>query len=260
LSLPISRKTFLKQVSLAFAGAALVRPRRAAAFGEEGAFNPRPLLTGRSTFTGVRATAPARWSHELIDRTSAPARLAPSPVRADDDALWSEPFAYFVGDGPVAPFTDAEIAHLRRFFAEGGVLFVDDAAPETGVFARDAKRELSRVLPDAAPIPIGTEHVVFRSFYFIRRPYGRVEGPPKLDAIVRGGNAQVIFSSHDLAGALAQSATGIWSVPVVPGDEVQRERAIRLAVNIAMFVLCSNYKDDQVHAPFLMRRRAVDTP
>jgi hypothetical protein len=27
-------------------------------------------------------------------------------------------------------------------------------------------------------------------------------------------------------------------------------------VNIAMYVLCTNYKDDQVHAPFLMRRRA----
>jgi hypothetical protein len=50
----------------------------------------------------------------------------------------------------------------------------------------------------------------------------------------------------------------MWSVPVVPGGEIQRERAIRLAVNIAMYVLCSNYKDDQVHAPFLMRRRAVD--
>jgi hypothetical protein len=207
----------------------------------------------------VRATAPARWSRELINRTSAPARLSPSPVRADEDALWSEPFAYFIGDGPILPLTDAEIAHLRRFFAEGGVLFVDDAAPETGVFGREARRELSRVLPDAAPIAIGTEHVVFRSFYFIRRPYGRVEGPPKLEAIVRGGNAQVIFSSHDLAGALAQSGSGLWSVPVT-GGEHQRERAIRLAVNIAMYVLCSNYKDDQVHAPFLMRRRAVDSP
>jgi hypothetical protein len=247
-------------MSLVGTGLVLLEPKRAMAFGEEGAFNPRPLLTGRSTFSGIRATAPARWSQELINRTSAPARLSPPPVRADDDALWSEPFAYFVGDGPVLPFTDNEIAHLRRFFAEGGTLFVDDAAPESGEFTRDAKRELARVLPDAAPIPIGPEHVVFRSFYFIRRPYGRVEGPPKLDAIVRGGNAQVIFSSHDLGGALAQSATGIWSVPVVPGGEMQRERAIRLAVNVAMYVLCSNYKDDQVHAPFLMRRRAVDAP
>jgi hypothetical protein len=247
-------------LGLAGLGLALGGERTARAFGEEGAFNPRPLLTGRSVFEGIRATAPSRWSRELINRTSAPARMPPVPVRADEDALFAEPFAYFVGDAPLAPFTDSEIEHLRRFFAEGGVLFVDDAAPETGVFGREARRELARVLPDAAPIPIGTEHVVFRSFYFIRRPYGRVEGPPKLDAIVRGGNAQVIFSSHDIAGALAQSATGFWSIPVVPGGEHQRERAIRLAVNIAMYVLCSNYKDDQVHAPFLMRRRAVEAP
>ena len=254
----ISRHELLTGVSAA--GLLLLAPRTTRAFGEEGAFNPRPLLTGRSTFEGIRATAPSRWAHELISRTSAPARLSPSPVRADDDALWSEPFAYFVGDAPLTPFTDAEIAHLRRFFAEGGVLFVDDAAPETGAFGRDARREIARVLPDAAPIPIGTEHVVFRSFYFIRRPFGRIEGPAKLEAIVRGGNAQVVFSSHDLAGALAQSASGTWSVPVTPGGDHQRERAIRLAVNIAMYVLCSNYKDDQVHAPFLMRRRVVDTP
>jgi hypothetical protein len=257
--LKISRQQLLQGVSGA-AACICLGARRALAFGEEGAFNPRPLLTGRSTFAGVRSLAPARWSRELINRTSAPARLSPSPIRADDDALWSEPFAYFVGDAGLAPFTDAEISHLRRFFAEGGVLFVDDASPETGEFGRDARRELARVLPDAAPIPIGTEHVVFRSFYFIRRPLGRVEGPPKLEAIVRGGNAQVIFSSHDIAGALAQSPTGLWSVPVTPGGEAQRERAIRLAVNVAMYVLCSNYKDDQVHAPFLMRRRSVDTP
>src|SRR5690349_24090374 len=89
-------------------------PRLARAFGEDGAFNPRQLLTGRSTFEGVRATAPARWSRELVNRTSAPARLSPTPVRADDDGLWSEPFAYLSGDAPLAPFSDAEIAHLRR--------------------------------------------------------------------------------------------------------------------------------------------------
>ena len=47
---------------------------------------------------------------------------------------------------------------------------------------------------------------------------------------------------------------------MVPGGDLQRERAIRLAVNVAMYVLCSNYKDDQVHAPFLMRRRAATMP
>jgi hypothetical protein len=248
-------------IALLVVVALLVRaPRLARAFGEEGAFNPRPLLTGRTAFGGVRATAPARWSRELMNRTSAPARLVPVAVHADDDALLAEPFAYFVGDGPIEPFTAAEIAHLRRFFAQGGVLLVDDAAPETGVFGRDARREIGRVLPDSVPILIAADHVVFRSFYFVRRPVGRVQGPSALEAIVRGGGARVIFSSHDLAGALAQSEAGLWSVQVTPDGEHQRERAIRLAVNIAMYVLCSNYKDDQVHAPYLMRRRAVFAP
>jgi hypothetical protein len=52
----------------------------------------------------------------------------------------------------------------------------------------------------------------------------------------------------------------MWEQAVTPGGDVQREHAVRLAVNIAMYVLCSNYKDDQVHAPFLMRRRAAAGP
>ncbi len=116
------------------------------------------------------------------------------------------------------------------------------------------------MLPDSTPVAIGPDHVVFRTFYLLRRPEGRVQGPATLDAILRGGQAQVIFSEHDLGGALARSASGIWEHAAVPGGDVQRERAIRLAVNIAMYVLCSNYKDDQVHAPFLMRRRVLNAP
>jgi len=37
--------------------------------------------------------------------------------------------------------------------------------------------------------------------------------------------------------------------------ERQREQAIRLSVNIVLYALCLDYKDDQVHAPFIMRRR-----
>jgi hypothetical protein len=246
---------------LAAACAAVVWPvRPARAFGEEGAFHPRPLLTGQAKFEGVRSTAPARWAWELTSRTSAPARLTPVPVRADDDALLGEPFVYWSGEGAVAPLTGVEIAHLRRFFGEGGVMLVDDSAPETGVFGRDARREIARVLPDSAPISLGADNVLFKTFYLLRRPVGRVEGPAKLEGIVRGGNTQVIFSDHDLGGALAQSASGIASIPVTPHGEEQRERAVRLAVNVAMYVLCSNYKDDQVHAPHLMLRRAREQP
>jgi hypothetical protein len=248
-------------VRLAFVAAlAASTPRVARAFGDVGGFDPRILLTG-SQVAPARPTAPARWAIELVERTSAPARLHPGSVRADDAAIVDEPFLYWSGDSEIAPLTAAEIAGLRSFFALGGTLLADDAAPgaqgDVGPFGRSARRELARVLPDAEPIAIGAEHVVFRTFYFLDRAVGRIEGRASLEAIVRAGRLQVIFSEHDLGGALARSTFGTWEDPVVPGGERQREHAIRLAVNIAMYSLCSNYKDDQVHAPFLMQRRAV---
>jgi len=244
-------------------GLLVLAPRPARAFGDQGAFDPRVLLTGNQTGP-ARGTAPARWSWELVQRTSAPARLRPTLVRADDPAIVDAPFLYWSGDAEVAPLTSAEVGGLRRFFALGGVLLVDDAAAgphgEQSAFSRSARREIARVLPDSTPIAIGTDNVVFRTFYLLRRPEGRVEGPATLDAIVRGGQAQVLFSEHDIGGALARGASGMWEQTVVPGGDVQREQAIRLAVNIAMYVLCSNYKDDQVHAPYLMRRRALAVP
>jgi len=240
-----------------------VGSRAAHAFGDAGAFDPRVLVTGSQTGP-AHGTAPGRWAWELEQRTSAPARLHPTVVHADDPAVIDAPFLYWSGDTDLAPLSTAEIAGLRRFFALGGVLLVDDAGAgqhgETSPFGRAARREIARVLPDGAPIALGTDHVIFRSFYLLRRAEGRVEGPQGLEAIVRGGQAQVIFSENDLGGALARGASGMWEQPVVPGGEAQREQAIRLAVNIAMYVLCSNYKDDQVHAQFLMRRRASTSP
>ena len=258
------RSAFLWAVALGLATAlAWLLPRPASAFGDAGAFDPRVLLTGSQT-GAAHGSAPARWSWELVSRTSAAARLHPSVVRADDPAIVEAPFLYWSGDSELAPLTNAEVAGLRAFFSLGGVLFADDAGAgehgEPSAFGLAARREIARVLPDASPVTLGSDHVVFRSFYFVRRAEGRIEGPPSLDAIVRAGQAQVFFSEHDLGGALARGPSGIWERSVVPGGDLQRERAIRLAVNIAMYVLCSNYKDDQVHAPYLMRRRALSIP
>jgi hypothetical protein len=238
----------------------LALPQPARAFGDAGAFDPRILLAGSQT-DAAHPSAPGRWSWELIQRTSAPAKQRPTLVRADSPDIAHDTFLYWSGTAASSTLTAAEVSGLRRFFSLGGLLVVDDAgagnAGEASAFGTSARREIARVLPDAAPITLGTDHVVFRSFYMLSRAEGRVAGARSLDAIVRGGLAQVLFSSNDIGGALAHSQTGTWEEPVVPGGDLQRERAIRLAVNIAMYVLCSNYKDDQVHAPFLMRKRAL---
>jgi hypothetical protein len=251
------RRISRRDALLAAAGACIAggSPGVARAFGEEGAFNPRMLLVGEGKWEGVRTTAPAHWADEVDRRTSAPARLRPTLVRADADELFAEPFVIWGGAQKGTSLLAAEIAGLRQFFTMGGVLVVDDFDPDTGAFATFAKKELARVLPEQTPIAVGTENVVFRSFYLLKRAFGRVSGPEKLEGIFRGGVLQVIISNHDILGALARDSTGGASLEVTPGGEEQREQATRLAVNIALYVLCSNYKDDQVHAEQIMKRR-----
>jgi hypothetical protein len=233
-------------------------PKAAHAFGDVGTFEARPLLVGDQT-SSRRLPALALWATELTNRTSAPARAKPREVRAGDDALFDVPFAYWSDNRQLQPLSRTEVANMRRFFALGGMLLVDDAAPGEsgpGAFGDYARRELARVLPDMAPNPLSADHVLYKAFYLVQRPEGRANHTRPLEVLSRSGKVKVIFSSHDIAGALSKAPNGGWESHLT-GGEPQRERVVRLLVNISMYVLCSNYKDDQVHAPFLMRRRGL---
>lgn len=247
--------------------AVLAASSSARAFGQEGAFQARVLTTGGSHWSGDRTTAPGRWAWEIIRRTSAPARLVPTEVAADNPSLLDEPFVVWAGSTDPGSLSTPEVRSIQRYLDLGGVLLVDDSDPASGAFGRAARRELVRVVPESPIVRLkarsggdgGQEHVIYKSYYLLDRPTGRVQGPPYVEAIVRGRDAQVIFLSHDLLGALARTPDGTWRFPVEPND-ADREYAIRFAVNIAMYVLCSNYKDDQVHAQALMRRRGRTQP
>ena len=246
-----TRRSLVLGALAAFAGT-----RQAQAFGDVGAFSPRLIVAGGKRLSAPRSSGPSGWSMELINRTSAPARLVPREVTLDRQELCSEPFAIWAGDSDVGGLSVAERRGLSKFIRLGGVLLVDDTNPEQGNFGRSVRRELLRVLPESPPVRLDPSHVLYKTFYIVDRPVGRLLGPPTIDAIVRGKNAQVLLLSHDLLGALARSEDGGYSLETEPSSYEHRQHAIRFAVNIAMYVLCSDYKDDQVHAPFLMRRRA----
>ncbi|MBN9166234.1 MAG: hypothetical protein J0I07_35125 [Myxococcales bacterium] len=93
------RRTLMRLFPFAFALGVLVLflPRPARAFGDVGAFDPRALLAGGTT-GAARASAAGRWSWELVQRTSAPARLKPSQVRADEPGVVDGPFLWWSGD------------------------------------------------------------------------------------------------------------------------------------------------------------------
>jgi hypothetical protein len=248
----IARRRLLSELLL------LALPQTAWAFGEEGAFHPRLLQVERtSNPSGVELllSAASRWSFELIERTSAPARISSEVVSPEAATFLLEPFVFWVGDADPGELSPLAQRRLTEFFRLGGQMVVDDRQPGTSAFVKGAARELAKILPDLAKAPLPPGHVLFKSFYLIERPHGRVLGPPTLDALVASNVVRVLFLEHDLLGALARQANN-WAYPVEPGGSLQRELAIRFAINIAMHFLCTDYKDDQVHAPFLMRRRA----
>ena len=229
--------------------------RRASAFGQSGTFRVRRLTLGAARANAIRDMAASRWAWELIQRTSASARLDGISLSAQSSQLLDEPFAVWSGDEDPGQLNHLERRALDRFLRLGGLLVVDDANPTTGAFLRGARRELSAIVPDSPVQTLPPNHVLFKSFYLLNRAVGRFAGKGKVDAISRGRYAQVLFLDCDLMGALATQPDGRWALETVGGSAKQREESIRLAVNIAMYLLCSDYKDDQVHAAWLMRHR-----
>ena len=229
-------------------------PMRARAIGERTAIDIRSVDYGADKV--ARATAAQRLAWEVRQRTSVETRLEPTHVRLDDAHLFDTPLLYWSGDRGFSPLSEAEVTGLKRFVEFGGFVLIDDAAPEQDGFDISIRRELNRAFGEGALARLAGTHTIFRSFYLLERPIGRVEGPDHLEAVMHGNRVAVVYSRHDLGGAWDRDNLGNYLHAVEPGGEPQREMAMRLGVNIVLYALCLDYKDDQVHAPFIMRRRA----
>ena len=112
-------------------------------------------------------------------------------------------------------------------------------------------QELTRIPP---------QHVVYRTFYVLDFPSGRVIRRPFLEGLFVEGRIAILYSQNDLTGAFERDRLGDWRFDVVPGGEEQREKAKRLAINIVQYAMCLNYKDDQVHLDHLLHERRWRTP
>ncbi len=250
--LPFPRRAVLRGAALAALAAALPRKARGLSPASElqigqiqhgGEWNPRP-------------NALRRLSWELARRTSIEPAGAAVPVRLGQPGLHRYPWLYLAGTGNLPPFTEVERAALRRHLQYGGFLLVDSADGSDGNgFDAAVRAELARVLPASPLAPLPREHVLYKAFYLLDRQGGRLLVKPWVEAQLLDGRAAVIYSQNDLGGAWARTELGEWEYPCTPGGEAQREIAFRLGVNLCMYALCTDYKDDAVHLPFILRRR-----
>jgi len=84
---------------------------------------------------------------------------------------------------------------------------------------------------------------------------GRVASRAFLEGLYVGDRLAVVLSTNDLAGAIARDEFGEWEYDVGVGGDVTREMTFRLGINLVMYALCLDYKEDQVHIPFILKRR-----
>ena len=203
-----------------------------------------------------RASSLGRLAWEVEKRTAVDVALDPVQMRITDRDLFRHPFLYLGGDSQFSPWSAEEVARLRRYLVHGGFLLVDSAEAQPGGPFDQGIRQLCKELFPKTPLArLPTEHTVSRSFYLLERPVGRVATIPYLEGITQDGRALLVYCQNDLAGAWARDNFGQWEYSVYPGRSRQRELAMRWGVNLVMYALCLDYKADQVHIPFILKRR-----
>ena len=240
------------------AAAALAIPRRADAIGSASKFRFGQLAMGPGT--NPRPNALRRLAWEVEKRTSIEPQLEPAIVTATTETLHETPFLYFAGERELELPSVAGIESLRRFLTFGGFLLIDSAEGSTdGAFDGSVRKLMAAVLPPSGPQKgleiIPTDHVVYRSFYLLDKPLGRLSIAPAMEGVIRDGRLVAAYISNDLGGAWSRDDFGNYEFRCEPGGERQRELSFRMGVNLVMYALCLDYKADQVHVPFIMKRR-----
>lgn len=207
-----------------------------------GDWNPHPL-----------AVTPLM--EELMQRTSVEAYIARHEIGLTERDLFSYPFLYMTGKYDFEPFTQEEVDQLRRYLAYGGFLLADDALGQPGYgFDRSLRRELKRVFPDRELSRIPSGHAALKSYYLLRKIGGMRMVQPYLEGIHLGSATPVIYCHNDLGGAWERDPLGNWTNACTPGGEEQRRDAFHLGINLILYAMTENYKEDLIHVPFIRKR------
>ena len=156
---------------------------------------------------------------------------------------------------------ESDARRLRNYLTAGGLLWIEDVSGNAeSSFDRWVRRTLPRVLPESELAPLPPDHVVYRTFFLVRAPAGRIMVRGSLEGVSWGGRTAVLYSRNDLLGVWLKDALGQPLYPCQPGGEAQRHNARKLAMNILMYALTGSYKADAVHQPYLLQKMRSGMP
>jgi hypothetical protein len=237
---------------------ALAVPGAALGFGTTTKVDVAELLLGGGTLS--RPNAWKRLLYEVIQTTSVECEPRAVQVGVQDiHTLFGHPFSVLIGDDGFDAIDDTTLEQLERYLSYGGFLLIDDATGTDKSPFDDAVRQLVRRLFPTRPLsPLPADHSVYRSFFFVERPMGRVDRNPVMEGITVGNLTPLIYMRNDLSGALDRRDNGQDAFSAIPGGSRQRREALKLGINLVMYALTANYKKDQAHVKQLMREGRLE--
>jgi hypothetical protein len=255
----MNRRSFLRILSYSLlAGSGLIGKRLGAAE-QEGKARPIQFVFAQMRYRGgdwnPHPLAITPLMEELMLRTSVEAATARQEMELINPNLFSHPFLYIAGKYDFDPFSQEEIEVLRRFLSYGGFLLADDALGQPGYgFDKSFRQQMKRVFPEKEFTRLPSGHAALRSYYLMRRVGGTRMVRPYIEGISLGSATPVIYCQNDLGGAWEKDQLGNWVNSCSPGGEEQRRDAFHLGINLILYAMTENYKEDLIHVPFIRRR------
>ena len=244
-----------RQLLAAGAGALLApsMTRPAWALGEASKVDVCEIVLPSGTVS--RPSAWLRMQYKIQSVTSVEVADRVVQVAPEDPKLFEHPFAVLCGDSALPEMTETQVQQLARYISYGGFLFIDDTSgtEESSPFDVSVRRLLDRLFPTRPLHPLDADHSLYRAFFFIHHPVGRVNTHRSLEGIQHGEIWPVVYCRNDLSGAMEVGSDGQPLRAVIPQGEAQRREAHKLGVNLMMYALTSNYKKDQAHVDELIR-------
>ena len=111
-----------------------------------------------------------------------------------------------------------------------------------------------RIVPGREWQTLAADHAIFRSFFLLDRAWGRRKESRQLLGIDLDRRTAAVYFAGDLAGAVAEDAGGQFLYDL-DGSHEHRTMAVRFGVNLLFYSLTLDYKQDQIHVPFILSRK-----
>lgn len=145
---------------------------------------------------------------------------------------------------------------VRDYLERGGLLIFDDPlAVKASSFYQSVVREMEKILPGRPFKEIPRDNVLFKTFYLLSEVSGRRLASASIEGIELDGRWVAVFSFNDLLGANLRSSNGDYKFSVSPYGVMQRTLSKRLFLNLLMYSVTLDYKDDAIHLPHILKRR-----